>query len=98
MRNLIRYNTKLDASCLKTPSTANLKIKQTRSAFLSKLREVKRRAKDDDASNKSMDVRRKQRLCLERRPLSFRLSLAVSAHVISAVVLLSCFNDNRSIW
>jgi len=32
-----------------------------------------------------MDVRRKQLLCLERRPLDFTLSLAVSAHVISIV-------------
>ena len=53
----------LDASCLKTQSTADLKIKETRSAFPVKLREAKRRAKDEDASNKSMDVRAKQRLC-----------------------------------
>jgi len=35
---------------------------QRRSAFPAKLREVKRRAKDEDAANNSMDVRQKQRL------------------------------------
>ena len=53
----------LDASCLKTQSTADLKTEPTRSAFPAKLRDGKRRAKDEDASNKSMDVRAKQRLC-----------------------------------
>jgi hypothetical protein len=33
-----------------------LKIEHTRSAFLAKLRGNKRRAKDEDASNKSLDV------------------------------------------
>jgi hypothetical protein len=32
-----------------------------------------------------MDARAKQRLCLERRPLLFTLSLAVSPRVISVV-------------
>ena len=40
-------------------------------------------------SNNSMDVRAKQRLSYERHPLNFTLSLAVSPHVISIVVLLS---------
>ncbi len=35
------------------------------------LREGKRRGEIEDASNKSLDVRRKQRLCLERRPFTF---------------------------
>ncbi len=52
----------LDASCLKTQSDGSLKTKRTRSAFLAKLREVKRCAEDDDASNNSMDVRAKQLL------------------------------------
>jgi len=46
----------LDASCLKTQSTTDLKTEQTRFAFLAKLREGKGRAKDEDASNKSLDV------------------------------------------
>jgi hypothetical protein len=45
-----------------------LKTKTLR--VLPTLREGKRRAKDKIASNKSLDVRRKQRLCLERRPLN----------------------------
>jgi hypothetical protein len=49
------------------------------------LREGKRRGENKHASNNSMDVRRKQRLCLPRRPLLFTSSRAVSAHVISAV-------------
>ncbi len=48
---------------LKHKAMADLKIEQRRSAFPVKLREVKRRAKDKDASNKSLDVRRKQLLC-----------------------------------
>ena len=36
-------------------------------------------------SNNSMDVRAKQQLCLERRPLPLTLTLAVSPHVISTV-------------
>jgi hypothetical protein len=37
------------------------------------------------ASNKSMDVRRKQRPSYKRRLLTLNLTLAVSAHVISIV-------------
>jgi len=53
----------LDASCLKTQSTADLKIKQSRSAFPAELPFGKRRGEIQDASNKSMDVSAKQRLC-----------------------------------
>ena len=42
-------------------------------------------AKDNAASNTSLDVRAKQLLCLERRRLNLRLLLAVSTHVISTV-------------
>jgi hypothetical protein len=54
----------LDASCLKHKATADLKTKEIRSAFHAKLRVVEQRAEDEDASNKSLDVRQKQRLCL----------------------------------
>ena len=75
----------LDASCLKTQSDGLFKIKQTRSAFLAKLRVGKRRSKDDDASNKLLDARRKQRLCYRVvRYLSAGL-VAVSARVNAAV-------------
>lgn len=43
--------------------------------------------------NKSMDLRAKQRLCYQRRPLIFTLSLAVSPHVISTVRHLFCYPD-----
>ena len=43
------------------------------------------RAKDHAASNRSMNVRAKQRLCYQRCSLLSRLSLAVSPHVISVV-------------
>ena len=46
----------------------SFEIKQTRSTLLVKLHIAKQCAEDEDASNNSMDVRAKQRLCLERRP------------------------------
>jgi hypothetical protein len=61
--------------CLKTQSTADLKIKETRSAFHAKLRVGKRRGEIEDASNKSMDVRAKQRLCYQRVFLPFACPL-----------------------
>ena len=49
---------------VKRSKNDDLKIKtKTRSAFLLKLREGRRRAEDKDASNKLLDARRKQRLC-----------------------------------
>ena len=69
----------LDASCLKTQSTACLKIKKTRSAFLLKLRAVKRRGEIEDASNKSLDVSGKQRRC-------FLCQLACVCRHVSSVV------------
>jgi len=47
-------------------------------------------------ANKSMDVRAKQRLCLERRPLSLTLTLAVSPHVISIVSRFLKRNSNAA--
>ena len=70
---------------LKHKARRNLKTEQTRSAFLSKLRVGKRRGELEDASNKSMNVRAKQRLCYERVFLLSAGLVAVSPHVISAV-------------
>jgi len=50
-------------ACLKTKT---LPVK-------SKLREVKRRAEDDDTPNNSMDVRAKQRLSYQRLLVTFSL-------------------------
>ncbi len=77
----------LDASCLKTQSTACLKIKKTRSAFLLKLRVVKRRGEIEDASNKSLDVSGKQRRC-------FLCQLACVCRHVSSVV--RCFVKKES--
>jgi len=63
----------------------SFEIKQTRSTFLVKLHIAKQCAEDEDASNNSMDVRAKQRLCLLACPFTLNLSVAVSPHVISAV-------------
>jgi len=49
------------------------------------LRELKRRAEDDDTPNNSMDVRAKQRLCFHVAWLLLAGLVAVSPHVISTV-------------
>ncbi|MDQ3063341.1 MAG: hypothetical protein M3R14_10870 [Acidobacteriota bacterium] len=70
-----------------------MKIKRTRSAFLLKLRVVKRRAKDEDASNNSMDVRARAAIFLSRCPLNFTWSLAVLSHIHSVAGLLTKFEN-----
>jgi len=70
---------------LKKPNRkiADLKTKTLRVKI--NLREVKRRAKDDDTPNNSMDVRAKQRLSYRVVRLTRSCVAAVSPHVISAV-------------
>jgi hypothetical protein len=53
------------------------------------------RLKNNAASNKSLDVRAKQRLSYQRRPLIFTLSLAVSPHVNSIVLPLRSLTEKE---
>jgi hypothetical protein len=48
-------------------------------------RRQRKRAEDEDTPNKSLDVRAKQRLCLERRLLPLACVDSVSPHVNSVV-------------